>query len=47
MNVQVVLEKLGGGGHQTVAGAQVYGATLEEAKEMLLEAIKAVEADSE
>ena len=39
MNVQVVLEKLGGGGHQTVAGAQVYGKTVDEAKELLMEAI--------
>ena len=39
MNVQVVLEKLGGGGHQTVAGAQIYDATIDEAKEMLQKAI--------
>lgn len=39
MNVQVVLEKLGGGGHQTVAGAQIYEATIEEAREKLLKAI--------
>lgn len=31
INVQVVLEKLGGGGHLTVAGAQLPGATLDEA----------------
>lgn len=40
LNVQVVLEKLGGGGHQTVAGAQIYDATIDEAKAALLEAIK-------
>ena len=40
MNVQVVLEKLGGGGHQTVAGAQIYDADMDKAKEMLMEAIK-------
>jgi len=39
MNVQVILEKLGGGGHLTVAGAQIEGMTVEEAREMLLEAI--------
>ena len=38
-NVQVILEKLGGGGHLTVAGAQIEGIEPEEAKEMLLEAI--------
>jgi c-di-AMP phosphodiesterase-like protein len=30
INVQVVLEKLGGGGHLTVAGAQLLGATIDE-----------------
>lgn len=39
MNVQIVLEKLGGGGHLTVAGAQLQDVTLEAAREMLLEAI--------
>ena len=43
MNVQVVLEKLGGGGHQTVAGAQVYDANMDKAREMLLDAIKQTE----
>ncbi|MBO5143716.1 MAG: DHH family phosphoesterase [Clostridia bacterium] len=43
MNVQVVLEKLGGGGHQTVAGAQVYGKNIEETKAMLIEAINQTE----
>lgn len=40
INVQIILEKLGGGGHITFAGAQIAGATLEEAKERLLEIIK-------
>lgn len=31
INVQVILEKLGGGGHITLAGAQLEGLTLEEA----------------
>ena len=35
INVQVILEKLGGGGHLTMAGAQLYGATTEEAIEKL------------
>ena len=43
MNVQVVLEKLGGGGHQTVAGAQVYNATVDDAREALLNAITSSE----
>lgn len=43
LNVQVVLEKLGGGGHQTVAGAQVRGKTIEETKALLIEAISQTE----
>jgi len=33
------MEKLGGGGHLTMAGAQLRGVTLEEAKRRLLDAI--------
>jgi len=36
INVQIILEKLGGGGHITVAGAQLEGMTLEEAKQELI-----------
>lgn len=36
INVQLILEKLGGGGHITVAGAQLEGMTLEEAKQELI-----------
>ncbi len=36
INVQMILEKLGGGGHITLAGAQLENATIEEAKEELL-----------
>ena len=36
VNVQVILEKLGGGGHITVAGAQVEGMTVEEVKQELI-----------
>lgn len=39
MNVQVIMETLGGGGHQTMAGAQVKDMTEKEAKEALLRAI--------
>ena len=35
VNVQVILEKLGGGGHLSVAGAQLQGISIEEAKEKL------------
>lgn len=43
MNVQVVLERLGGGGHQTVAGAQVKEKNVEEAKAILIDAINQTE----
>lgn len=33
VNVQVIMEKMGGGGHGTVAGAQLKGVTLAEARE--------------
>lgn len=36
VNVQLILEKLGGGGHITVAGAQLEGMNLEEAKQELI-----------
>ena len=35
INVQIILEKLGGGGHITLAGAQVEGMTIEETKQEL------------
>ena len=39
INVQVILEKLGGGGHITLAGTQIEGVTLEEARDLLIEKI--------
>ena len=39
-NVQLILEKLGGGGHMTIAGAQLKGISLEEARGLLDNAIK-------
>ena len=36
INVQVILEKLGGGGHITLAGAQVEGMSIEEVKQGLI-----------
>ena len=36
INVQIILEKLGGGGHITLAGAQVEDMTMEEAKQELI-----------
>lgn len=39
INVQVILEKLGGGGHLTIAGAQLADVSPDEAKEQLVAAI--------
>lgn len=40
VNVQVMMEQLGGGGHRTIAGAQLADATIEEAKTRLKAVIK-------
>ena len=42
VNVQLIMEELGGGGHLSMAGAQLKGVSLEEAKEMVLKAIHTV-----
>ena len=39
INVQVILEKLGGGGHITLAGAQIENKTIEEVKQELIQKI--------
>ena len=39
INVQIILEKLGGGGHITLAGTQVEGMTMEETKQELINRI--------
>lgn len=39
INVQIILEKLGGGGHITLAGAQVEGMTTSEVKQELINRI--------
>ena len=38
-NVQVIMEKLGGGGHMTIAGAQLRDVALDDALSMLTEAV--------
>lgn len=42
LNVQLVMEQLGGGGHQTMAAAQLENVTFEMAAAQLVDAIKAV-----
>ena len=39
VNVQLIMEKLGGGGHMTVAGAQLKGTGIDDAAELLRHAI--------
>ncbi|WDV45863.1 DHH family phosphoesterase [Clostridiaceae bacterium M8S5] len=39
INVQLVLEKLGGGGHLEVAGAQLYDVSLQEAEDLVEKAV--------
>ena len=43
VNVQVIMEQLGGGGHQTMAAAQLPRCTIQEAKEQLLLILEAQE----
>ncbi len=43
INVQIILEKLGGGGHLTMAGAQLTNVSMETAKEQLLACIRTYE----
>ena len=40
INVQLILEKLGGGGHMTIAGAQLGDITIEEAKRRVVSAVE-------
>ena len=39
INVQIIMKMLGGGGHHTMAAAQLKGTEMEKAKQLLLEAI--------
>lgn len=39
INVQIIMEKLGGGGHHTMAGAQLSGKTMDQARKGLMAAI--------
>jgi len=47
INVQMLLEKLGGGGHQTVAGTQLSGVTIQEARQQIIDLITAYFKESE
>ncbi|MDO4543954.1 MAG: DHH family phosphoesterase [Clostridia bacterium] len=45
VNVQLILERLGGGGHLTMAGAQLKGVSIEQARDRLLGSIEEYEAN--
>ncbi len=47
VNVQVMMEKFGGGGHRTIAGAQLTGITVEEAKKQIKDIISSMQAKGE
>lgn len=47
LNVQVVMEKLGGGGHMSVAGAQLTSCTIEQAKEKVKEVLDKMKEEGE
>ena len=40
VNVQIIMEELGGGGHQTVAGVQIQNADADEVKQQIIELTK-------
>ena len=40
INVQIIMEELGGGGHQTVAGVRIKGVLMEDLKQQILELVK-------
>ena len=46
LNVQVIMEKLGGGGHLSVAGAQLKGVTMEEAVMQLKAVLRQVDEEA-
>lgn len=47
INVQVMMEKLGGGGHRTIAGAQLPGMGVEEAKDKIKDIIRTMQEKGE
>lgn len=47
LNVQVVMEKLGGGGHMSVAGAQLSDCTVEVAKQKVKDVLKTMTQEGE
>ena len=40
INVQLIMERMGGGGHMNMAGTQIENVNLEDAKQMVIETVK-------
>jgi cyclic-di-AMP phosphodiesterase len=47
VNVQVIMEHMGGGGHMNIAGAQLEGSSLKETQELLRHTIDSMMDDGE
>jgi c-di-AMP phosphodiesterase-like protein len=47
VNVQLIMEELGGGGHQTVAGVKIKKAQVDELKAQIIELVKKQMEESE
>ena len=47
INVQLIMEKLGGGGHLSNAATQIKDVTIEEARQELLKAIDEYEEEND
>ena len=47
VNVQIIMEQLGGGGHMSVAGAQIANASVEEARDILKETLDKMKKEGE
>ncbi|HOO28811.1 MAG TPA: DHHA1 domain-containing protein, partial [Lachnospiraceae bacterium] len=47
VNVQIIMEKLGGGGHMNIAGAQISNVSVEEAKQLLLNTLETMQKEGE
>ncbi|MBO4903125.1 MAG: DHH family phosphoesterase [Lachnospiraceae bacterium] len=47
LNVQLVMEKLGGGGHMNIAGCQLQDMSIDEAKELLIRTLETMQREGE
>ncbi len=47
INVQIIMERLGGGGHMNIAGAQLSDVSIDEAKQILEDTIRKMEEEGE